>query len=683
MTTRAPTFPKAEGYNLQMDGRWWRTITGPNAGLAVGSRDSLAPRQDQRGSIYQNVLDLGYAWARTDLSGGEGLDWDPREIALDSDQASLDIIRYWDSVGIDVGRPDVQGEQYALRLARSVEPWVNAVTDPKDLAVTEEFLFVADGAVISWYDDLDSVVAIGSDTLPDLVRAMSASPNGTVVATCEDGNAYAMRQAAGEIVFTIAYGDGGATKLEAHGVWYVNGRFILSTFDDVDAAELRSLDYAAGSWTDASIDEANSPFWSVVESGPAIVAAVGDGTIRTYTPTTDDVDLTLIPRARFTVPVGEAPILLGSNAGILLIMTTADHEQPDRQELRLYQAEVLDARFNFVVGQVQLKREWRAAAHQGLVTRNMTSTRDEIFFFVKEENDFQQQAVDESLWRFDVVTAGLSRVNIVPDVDLNGLIVFDQFVIGINFGGTIDTEPSIMISDPNLHVLFGLMIFPNITFGLNTEIAWLATVLEVGDLIEAGAQVELYYSTEPAAILNPDDPSWQLTQRLASQGASNIEKPLSGVKSRTLSLQLRMYSTQARSGTPQVTRIALRGIPSHRDYIMSIPFNVSDYVSAPGRKPMRVPGLGHKLHSDLMDRIGDPVNVELIDPPVSFRGILNNVSEPIEYLAERGSVTRYCMAEFRGQRTTPGQVGFGQEAIGIGLVGVSLAGVSDNLEQTT
>ncbi len=668
--------PKAEGYNLLLDGRWWRTVAGPGVQIQLGSRDSLAQRNDDTGSIYANVLDLGYAWARTDLSGGEGLDWDPREIALDQEAAALDIIRYWNSNGVDVSRPDVAGQQYVLRLARDMQDWGNSVVDPRDLAVSELFIYVADGAVVSWYNGWKNLTPIGSDTLPAPVRALAASPNGPVVATCEDGNAYAMRQAAGEVVFTIAYGDGGATKLEAQGVWYVNGRFILSTFDAIDTAELRSLDYVSASWSDASIDNANGPFWSVVESGPAIVAAVDDGTVRSYTPTSDDVDLTLLPRSRTTMPVGEKPILLGNNAGVLLIMTTADHEIPDRQELRLYSAEVLDARFNFVVGQIQLKREWRASEHEGLVTRKMTPTRDEIFFFVKEE-DNEQAATDESLWRYDIVTNGLSRVVTLPDVNLNSVVIFDQFVGGIDF-----QAPKVVVSDPDIHQLEGRVVFPNITFGLNTDIAWLSTVLEVSDLIDAGSQVELYYSTDPQAILDSDDPSWTIAQRITSQGGTNVEKPLKNVKSRTLALQLRMFSTQAQSTTPQVSRIALRGIPAHRDFVMMIPVNISDYVSVPGRMPKRYPGLGNDLHSDFLDQIGNSVEVKLIDPFVEFRGVLNNVSEPIEYLSNRGSVTRYIMAEFRGQRTTPGAVGQGNEAVGIGLVGISLAGVSDTLEIT-
>ncbi len=667
-----PKFPKAEGYNIKVGPTWFRTVANKQVPVQIGSRDSLAPRQDQRGSIYQNVLDIGYAWGRTDLSGGEGLDWDPREISLERDETSLDLIRFWDSVGINTARNETQGEQYTLELARAFEDWDGTVTDPRDIATSEEFIFIADGAVVSWYSSWSVADLEGTDTLPAPVRALAASPNGTVVATMEDGNAVAMRLAAGEVVFTAAYGDGGATKLEAQGVWYVNGRFILSTFDAVDVAELRSLDYVSASWADASIDAATGPFWSVVESGPAIVAACADGTVRSYTPTADDVDLTLLPRSRTTMPDGESPILLGSNASILLIMTTADHPDTNRQELRLYQAEVLDARFNFVVGQLQLKREWRASEHEGLVTRNMTNTREEIFFFVKEEGQ-GQLATDESLWRFDVVTAGLTRVSFTAGVNLNGLVVFDQFFGGIDF-----QAPKLLISDPDIHVTEGRMIFPNITFGLNTPITWIATVIEAHDLTTQGGQIELYYSTDPTAILDTDDPTWVLAQRLSSQGSSNLEVPFVNLKSRTLALQLRIKATNSLSVSPKVTRIALRGIPAHRDLVMMVPFNISDYVSVPGRKPLTIPGFGYSLHEQVLSLVGSSVEAIVIDPPMGFRGVINNVSEPIEYLSSRGSVTRYVMVEFRGQRLTQTVSPTGDAGIGLGLMGIAIMGIGQS-----
>jgi len=364
--------------------------------------------------------------------------------------------------------------------------------------------------------------------------------------------------------------------------------------------------------------------------------------------------------------------LLGANAGVLLIVTAEDVEV-DRQHLRIYQAEVLDSRYDFTVGQLQMRREWQAVEHEGLVTRNMTSTRDEIFWFVKELFD---GVYTEALWRFDLVTNGVNRVVTVPGTNLNGLIQYDNIAAGIDFTSNI-----IMVSDPDQRQSEGWMIFPNITFGINTDISWLATVVEASDLVDTGPQVELWYSTDPDSILDRHHRSWTLMQRFSSPGSSGTEVPFVGVSARTMSLQLRLFSQSGGTSSPAVTRIALRGIPAHRDLIVMVPINVSDYLSAPDRRPVRVPGMGNDLHREMLGLIGRSVEALVLDPPLEFRGIVNNVSEPVEFLAPRGSVTRYCYLELRGNEGPLSITYTSDDGIGLGLLGVSTIGLGQT-EQT-
>jgi len=682
--------PKAEGYNIRVGNKWFRTIANDAVQITMATKDSLAQRVDQGGSIYVNVLDIGYAWARTDLSGGEGLDWDPRDIAREEGKTALDLVRYWDSEGINVSRPDVAGEQYSLRLARSFQIWDEPVVDPIDMAVSSNLIYIADGDTVSWYTSWEDNTPISTEPSTGVdIRSMAASPNDTVMVTLVDGTVWAKR--ADAIVFTEAY-DSSGQDLEAFGVWYVNGRFIVSAFDDIDSAVLFEIVWI-GTPTDdwqaqPEFDTASAPFWSVVESGPAVVAACGDGTVRSYTPdNAQGGSMELLPRSRTTMPGGESPILLGSNAGVLLILTTADVSSSDRQELRLYQSEVLDARFDFVVGQIQLRRQWFATEHEPDVNRHMTSTRDDILFFIKEERPDTVTGLTlflESLWSFDLVTAGLTRVvtsDIVPNtpepiqadqINLNAMVIFDEILGAIDF-----TNNEVRLSDPNLFNAFGYMIMPNITFGLNTPITWISTVLEAHGLVDAGGQVELWRSTDPQAILDWQDPSWVLVQRLSSQGASNVEIPFSDLRSRTLSLQLRIFASEGSTKSPQVTRIALRGIPAHRDFIMVVPFNISDMVSVPGRTPLHVPYLGNTLHEEVLDLVGKNVDAIVLDPFVRFQGVVNNISEPVTYLSDRGSVTTYVMVEFRGTRLQPQATvpPTGDDGMGLGTMGIATLGI--------
>jgi len=199
--------------------------------------------------------------------------------------------------------------------------------------------------------------------------------------------------------------------------------------------------------------------------------------------------------------------------------------------------------------------------------------------------------------------------------------------------------------------------------------------MEVANLVTGGAQVELWRTTDPSAINDWQDSSWVVVQRFSSPGSSGTEVPLVNLESRTVALQIRMFSHTSGADTPEVTRTAIRGIPTHRDTVMVVPFNISDHVSAPGRKPMRIPGLGDSLHQDVMSLVGSNVEVILLNPSMVFRGVVNNVSEPINYQPRRGSFSRYCLVEFRGQRVVSTAGATGDSGIGLGLVGVSTVGI--------
>jgi hypothetical protein len=243
-----------------------------------------------------------------------------------------------------------------------------------------------------------------------------------------------------------------------------------------------------------------------------------------------------------------------------------------------------------------------------------------------------------------------------------------------------DPANDVLVQDITARHPFGYVISPNINFGLNTKINWIAAVLEGQGLSEAGDQIELWISDDPEAIHDTDHFTWRLITRINHPSQSGIEVPILGLQSNSLALQVKMYPVEGGSKSPVLTRFAVRGFPAHRDFLLDIPVNVSDTVSMPGRMPYRIPGLGNVIHRDLLGRSGDSVQVEVLDPPFTIGGVLDQVIEPVEYVSDRGSVSRYCRVVIRGKFLEGTVVGT-NAGLGIGDLGVALLGVEKVLEE--
>ena len=664
-------YPKAQGYNLQVNNTWFRTVAVPGTGPTIGTRDSLAPRQDDAGSIYENVLDIGYAWARTDLSGGEGLDWEPRQLAIERGQEALDKLRYWESCGIDVSRP-FRDEKYTIRLAPLPETWYNPTSSANHLAASADLLFANNGTDVEWFEDLANTTPEGSASTGNPTSGLAASPDGTICSV-GGGPIKAIRKVAGTPTFSTAYDDT-VDSYAANDIWYAGGRFLFSAYNaGVQRWALKSLEHDGTSWTNTTIDTSEDRFVSVVDSGPAIVAACLDGTVRTYTPDTGTAGLPLKQRGRTDMPNGAAPVSLGSVAGVLVIMTQArDNTSTNDYIVRLYQSEVLDQRFDYVVGQLQLLREMEASS--GIDTQNarMVASRDALYIVGVRT----RTTLYPTIWRFDAVTSGLSKLyEGTVASQFRSPVVFDQRLL---FEDTA-SDTFMMLGDD--YQDDGWMIFPNLTFGLNTDISWLNISVEAENLAASLGTLEIWITTNPEAITDKDHADWTQVKKLNATTGEELLIQLSEVQSRSLALQIRMY-TGLSTATPRMSRIGLRGIPSHRDIVAIVPVNVSDYVDAPGRRPMHLPHLGDALHSTLLELAGSAVTVTLLDPPLRMRGVVNNISEPIAYQSHRGSVTRYCMVELRGEeipQDDDSDAIFAEvDGFGIGTFGVVTHGLDED-----
>jgi hypothetical protein len=679
-----PKRPKAEGYNVSIDGDWFRTAAGPDAPVVIATRDSLAERQDQKASAFENVLDVGYAFSRNNLTGGEGLDWYPRISQL-GQVVDRDAIRFWDSKNLLINEPD-RGQQYSVTLALLARVFLTGAAELKDLATSSTFIYVGAGDTITWYSGWDNNTPQDSFVFStDILRIEATTANAVWVLT-DDGHLH--YKPFDSDLFDEVYDltEGSPNDIPLTNIWWVKDRLLAertpasgTTLDGVislvegfveNVGTPGTPNYAISFIT---VDTSGSRFRHVVDAGVAIVVAVSDGSLRSYVPQSDTSGAAPILTIRGTSPTpnGEEPFVVGFVAGKVLYITLQDEQGVGTRTCRIYEAEVLSEQFDFIVGNAQLLRSWSRTTEDISITKKMPVSRDAAFWTMEEEG------TADTSWSYNAISGGVYRTSEIF-ADVTAPIVFNSLFGVITTPG--DPANDVLVQDINARHPFGYVISPNVNFGLNTPINWIAVTLEGQGLAEAGDQIELWISDDPEAIHDTDHFTWRLIAAINHPSQSGIEVPILGLQSNSLALQVKMYPTSGGSKSPVLTRFAVRGFPAHRDFLLDVPINVSDTVSMPGRMPYRIPGLGNVIHRDLLARSGDSVQVEVLDPPFTIGGVLDQVIEPVEYISDRGSVSRYCRVVVRG-KFLEGTVLGTNAGLGIGDLGISLLGVEKVLEE--
>ena len=159
--------------------------------------------------------------------------------------------------------------------------------------------------------------------------------------------------------------------------------------------------------------------------------------------------------------------------------------------------------------------------------------------------------------------------------------------------------------------------------------------------------VELFLSTKFEALDDSSHSSYELSLT-QSTGTGDTEVQIEKV-SRYIVGKLVLKSSNG-ANTPQVKSVQIRALARPELVVAQIPINVSDRVERPGRKPIKVKGLGDTLYNTLRDKEGDSVTLEIFDPSEIIRGVVERISYPINSNVERGSVTQYAIITVRGTR---------------------------------
>ena len=182
--------------------------------------------------------------------------------------------------------------------------------------------------------------------------------------------------------------------------------------------------------------------------------------------------------------------------------------------------------------------------------------------------------------------------------------------------------------------------------------------------------VELATTTVPLDINNADSLTWEPQISVAS-GTGGEEEVLELVQGRWMSVKLTI-TTSDTSQTPEMLSFAVRGFQLVNDLVVDMPINISDQVERPFRKALRISGQGELIYQALRNKEGQNVQLEIFRPDTLLRGIIENVSSPIEEISPRGSVTQYCIVRFRGSKviaTSSSGQGLGIQLLGVGSLG--------------
>lgn len=560
----------------------------------------------------------GRYFSRSGFSGGEGLDRAHR-----ADGQPDDAKRFWASQNIHIVVPH-PGDPEEFYLAPEVGVIAGTGTPATPYAVMipdSRRVYWADGSDVKYCDDLLAVTP----------TVNSEDPEAGGVATTVAGLG-----AAGGVLYAALGAEGIHTRstagvwshwsdLAATALWTVKGRVLAAVdnalYDTGEAATSTLLKTLASgvTWLD------------VCDAGHLILAAASDGKVYAFS----DESGSLLLRAETPMRVGEVCYSLGFADG-LIFLGVGEATTAGGKIGRVY---VAQASGNRLVGS-RLVREWGdAASATNHTPAGLTTTRDEVLIPVLEDDG------KNAVWSYLLATAGLycrtyyaagtSRPRKVFDID--GRVVL--FRDGAN-----------TIRELTTFAASGWLISPYADWYSAAQKAIVGLRLDNVAIPAAGAQIDLYYSTDPAALLDENHATWTLADTLTYTGDQTLaeEIPLTEVIGRGVAVMVKLTRSTDGASSPQVRSFSSRSFEDLEDVTLELPVNVSDVVERPGKMPLHVPGRGSVLYEALRDREGQPAEVRLLRTGERIKGRVEQLSMAQPVVTPRGTSLLVAALVVRG-----------------------------------
>jgi hypothetical protein len=623
--------PKRYGYDLQLDNIYLRTAVGPGREMTIQSSDVQAGQQV---NVKQNPEDftsnLGRIYSRNNFSAGQGLDTAHR-----ADGKPDDVNRFWDSKGIDVFHGDDETSYHIHLLYTTATESLSFSNNNNYMTqTTNGNIYVTDGTTIHEYDataETWSAILAATNGATYNFTGAAAFGNTVYFTTADATNSNS------EFIHYEPDGHGWSTHNTAFnttggltGVWFVKNTLFV-TGNDGTAEYVWEGDAFADSWAssfatvDAIIEvEPTHQITGIIDGGAVVLAGSTDGNVYSFKLSSG----IFVNQGQTKIPFEEIHSIAAAE-GIIFFGT----KENTRPVGRLYRADLVNADDLYVLANRQLIKEW-VIDDVDTTPHAMFVSRDSVFMGVKEGDN------EVNLWQYYLPTGGLARsLQTAGNSYVSGITQSNgKFVIVVE-GSDIYKETSTYESE-------GYLVTSAADFFTAESKQFVGAELST-NILPANTQVDLLYSTKFEDLDNPEAITFTTAIEQIS-GIGDEEKQIAEV-SRYIIGKVVLKSTTGLN-TPKVKSVQFRALARPELVVAQIPINISDRVERPGRKPIRVKGLGDALYKALRDKEGDSVTLEIFQPQEIIRGVVEQISYPIQSNEVIGSDTHYAIITVRGTR---------------------------------
>jgi len=623
--------PQAQGFEANIDDLFLRFAVGPGRQMNINT----APLQAQAVQTSETPEDFqqefGQIYSRVDFSGGSGLDK-----AHQRQAGETGFSRFWDSNGVDVFSGKQVGQEYNVSLLKSTEEVVTSSETNLLMQELDGTVYFADGEVLkkittplTGSSSTDGTPSAGNDItgLAVLGTRLYIVANGAIVYRASSGS------------YSAYNSDQTYDK-----IWSIKGRIV--------ASDTSGVLYDVSGGTDSAIKTlpTGRTWTDMCDAGAVALATATDGYIYSFA----DESSTLALKGQ-TFVEGEVPNAIDAAQGIIFYGT---YESTASGKIgRLYRSEITNSNNLYVLVNAQLIKQWG----DGTTTLDqapykIVSTRDSIFTGIIDT------ASKTNFWRYYLPTGGIARdLEFGESGVVKGIAVYSDSLFATVSGGGIYRETT-------NYVTTGYIITALADFFTSEKKQWVGAKLNTNDV--SSGTVKLSTSTIATDINDSSATTWT-EQITINSGTGGEEEVMSLVDGRWITGKIDI-TTDDQAQSPELLSFALRGFQLVNDLIVDIPVNISDQIERPFRKRLKINGQGELVYQALRNKEGKNVQLEIFRPDTLLRGIIENVSSPIEELSPRGSVTTYCLVRFRGSKVI--QVSASGEGLGIALLGVGRLG---------